>query len=163
MAFGLLWRLKEKKLGRQEVGFPPQELGILKVIKIWCMKLHFTWNTKKPLKNQWLESFRFLLLKNTPFLGRTFVSFQGKVKKNCRENPRSSILNMFGIFVVGGGYGWKDEKKTLVTHKGARLGVCFKKKQVGCAGFEGFFSRCLKDFVQKARDWLKLLRAKSIT
>ena len=34
MAFGLLWRLKEKKLGRQEVGFPHQELGILKVIKI---------------------------------------------------------------------------------------------------------------------------------
>lgn len=34
LAFGLLWRLKEKKLGRREVGFPHQELGILNVIKI---------------------------------------------------------------------------------------------------------------------------------
>ena len=77
--------------------------------------------------------------------------------------PEVRSLICLAFLLLGGGTVGKMKKKTLVTHKGARLGVCFKKKQVGCAGFEGFFSRCLKDFVQKARDWLKLLRAKSIT
>lgn len=46
---------------------------------------------------------------------------------------------MFGIFVVGGRTVGKMKKKTLVTHKGARLGVCFKKNKLGVQVLRAFF------------------------
>lgn len=62
---------------------------------------------------------------------------------------------MFVIFVVGGGTVGKMEKKRSL-HKGARLGVCLKKKKLGVQVLSAFFSGCLKDVVQKRRDWLKI-------